>query len=94
MWTPMARNAANVASASSPSRNPLTRVVPLAKAPSIIERWEIDLSPGTLASPLIAPPGSILNCISFGRLREVLAESAEPIGSRTRLGPAWLDQKC
>jgi hypothetical protein len=47
----MARNAAMVAKLSSPRRNPLTVVTPLAIAPSIIERCEMDLSPGTPISP-------------------------------------------
>ena len=35
-----------------PSKKWDTMVVPLARAPSIILRWEIDLSPGTVISPL------------------------------------------
>jgi len=36
---------------SSPRRNPLTVVVPLAIDPNMMERWEMDLSPGTEISP-------------------------------------------
>ena len=39
--------AASVARLSSPSRKPLTAVTPSASEPSMMERWEIDLSPGT-----------------------------------------------
>ena len=56
MRTPMARNAASVARLSSPSRKPLTSVVPSASEPSMIERCEIDLSPGTRSSPRSTPP--------------------------------------
>ena len=52
--TPMSRNACKVASASSPSKNPVTRVVPSARAPNIIERCDMDLSPGTRISPCMA----------------------------------------
>jgi hypothetical protein len=44
---PIARNAAAVASTSSPSNRPRISVRPIARAPNISARCEIDLSPGT-----------------------------------------------
>ena len=55
--TPMARKAASVARASAPSRKPLTWVRPSAMAESMMERCEIDLSPGTRRRPRSEPPG-------------------------------------
>ena len=56
--TPMARNAATVASASAPSRKPVAADSPSASEPSITKRCETDLSPGTRTRPVSAPPGS------------------------------------
>src|SRR5690606_36990803 len=61
MRTPMARKAFSVDSASSPSRNPLTSVTPSAIAPSMIDRCEMDLSPGTRTVPVTQPPGCSRN---------------------------------
>lgn len=44
---------------SSPVKNPLTWVIPFDIAPSITERWEIDLSPGTVIVPFICFAGFI-----------------------------------
>ena len=41
-----------VAIASAPLRKPDTRVTPVAMLPSITERCEIDLSPGTRTEPI------------------------------------------
>src|SRR5262245_15533686 len=48
---PSRRMAAAVRSTSSPSSSPWISVSPTASAPSISERWEIDLSPGARAVP-------------------------------------------
>ncbi len=48
---PKARIALAVFSTSSASKRPEMRVSPSASAPRIKARWEIDLSPGTLAVP-------------------------------------------
>ena len=49
--TPRWPRARAVASTSSPSSRPVTRVRPTARAPSIRARCEIDLSPGTAGAP-------------------------------------------
>ena len=54
---PSARIAAAVRSTSSPSSSPSIAVSPTASAPSISARCEIDLSPGTRATPDRAPVG-------------------------------------
>ncbi len=56
--TPSARSARNVARQSSLARNPLMRVSPLAMPPSISARCEMDLSPGTVTSPLTRTAGA------------------------------------
>jgi hypothetical protein len=55
--TPMDWNAFIVHRQSSPSRKPVTSVRPVASDPSITERCEIDLSPGTRTWPVGLPPG-------------------------------------
>ena len=61
--TPICRKAAIVLRASSPSRKPVTSVIPSAKEPSITDRCDIDLSPGTRCSPVSWPPGCTTNLI-------------------------------
>ena len=63
MDTPMARKAAAVASVSSPSRNPLISESPSAMEANMTDRWDMDLSPGTVMAPLKHPPGSIVNVV-------------------------------
>jgi hypothetical protein len=58
--TPISLNAFKVARLSSPSKKPDTFVTPFAIEPSIIERCEIDLSPGTLIEPLKKSPGEAI----------------------------------
>ena len=48
---PNARIASAVAITSSDSKRPLIVVSPIASAPNMSERWEIDLSPGTRTTP-------------------------------------------
>ncbi len=48
---PIACSAVIVERQSSLARKPLTRVTPCARPPSMSERCEIDLSPGTVSSP-------------------------------------------
>ena len=55
--TPMARKASRVARASSPRRKPVTLVMPQAMEPNMMERCDIDLSPGTRISPRIPRAG-------------------------------------
>ena len=63
MLTPISRKACKVASASSPSKKPVTCVVPSAIAPNMIERCDTDLSPGTLNLPWkLFLPGNMVNC--------------------------------
>ena len=52
MPAPSACMARPVAITSSPSRSPVTRVVPIARPPRMKERCEIDLSPGTSNCPV------------------------------------------
>jgi len=52
---PSRRMAAAVRSTSSPSSRPSTTVSPTASAPNMSARWEMDLSPGTRASPAKPP---------------------------------------
>ena len=52
---PKARIALAVSSTSCPSRSPLTPVSPTAIAPRMSARCEIDLSPGTSATPFSGP---------------------------------------
>jgi len=56
--TPMARRQAAVLRGSSAGSSPSMRVVPSAMAPNRSERWEIDLSPGTVTWPRRLPPVS------------------------------------
>ena len=49
---PILLKAFNVAKLSSPSKKPETFVIPLLIEPSMFDRCEIDLSPGTLIEPL------------------------------------------
>jgi len=48
---PKAWTARAVARTSSPSRRPSTSVTPEAMPPRIIERWDMDLSPGARTVP-------------------------------------------
>ncbi len=52
---PSACSALAVSSTSSASSSPVSRVTPVAKAPSISARCEIDLSPGTRTRPRSGP---------------------------------------
>ncbi len=58
--TPIARSAASVARQSSPGRKPEISLVPVAIAPSINARCEMDLSPGTRMVPSIRSVGLIV----------------------------------
>ncbi len=60
--TPSASSACHVAVQSSPLRNPRTTVGPSAIAPSIRERWEMDLSPGTAMTPPMRSTGRATKC--------------------------------
>ncbi len=57
---PSARIALAVSSTSSPSSSPVIRVSPTAIAPRISDRCEIDLSPGTSATPDRGPQALLL----------------------------------
>ena len=52
---PSFATALRVAWTSSASRIPVTRVSPVASAPKRMERWETDLSPGTVMAPRSGP---------------------------------------
>src|SRR5439155_6584841 len=56
--TPMARNAATVASVSAEAPKPLTVTRSSHSEPTITARWLIDLSPGTVSSPTSDPAGA------------------------------------
>ena len=51
METPMRSKQEMVERQSAPWRNPSISVRPLAMAPNMTLRWEMDLSPGTVTSP-------------------------------------------
>jgi len=70
--TPMERKAPMVAILSPPRRKPRTVVVPLAMAPSMIERCEMDLSPGTVISPLTDAAGLMVMVVTGTPKRYVL----------------------
>ena len=59
METPILRKQSMVDRQSSPIRKPVIWVVPLARAPSMTARWEMDLSPGTVISPRSGAQGLI-----------------------------------
>ena len=52
MSTPMARKQEMVERQSAPFRKLEISVVPRARAPNMMLRWEMDLSPGTFRRPL------------------------------------------
>jgi hypothetical protein len=54
--TPIDRRQAAVLRGSSAGSNPSMVVVPSAMAPKSSERWEMDLSPGTVTWPERLPP--------------------------------------
>ena len=82
---PIASSALAVLSTSSPSSRPQIVVRPVARAPSMRARWEIDLSPGTRTVPesardLPAESGEEGVCDTGGDTGATLGTTLEPVG--------------